>query len=293
MPYCRAPATTISLHMKVLGQHTGASLLRRACAIGLALLLGFGNMAAADELTIGGAGAALGTMRLLANEFTAGRPQITVSIAPDLSSGGGVMAMLGGVIGLAVTSRTLTEVEKKLGAVAIEYARTPFVFAVSSKSSVMAITAREIADIYSGRMEVWADGSPIRVVLRNSNRTDTKMIESISADIRRAVVAANARPGVRVAVGDQDAANHIEKIPGAIGPSSLALIMSENRALRALKLDGIEPTAPNAAAGTYPYYRSLFLVTGTKPSATVALFIAFVQSAAGRKIITNNGQWIP
>ena len=265
----------------------------QARVIALALLLGFCNAAAADGLTIGGSGAALGTMRLLAKEFTARNPDIAVTIVPNLGSGGGIRAVLGGAIGLAVTSRALEESEKKLGAVETEYARTPFVFAVSTQSRVTAVTARELADIYAGKMVAWADGSPVRVVLRPVNEIDTKIVENISADIRRAVVAANARPGVRVALSDQDAANHIEKIPGAIGPSSLALIVSENRALRALKLDGIEPTALNAAAGTYPYYKSLFLVTGTKRSATVALFIAFVQSAEGRKIITNNGQWIP
>lgn len=297
--YRKARAITPFSHLdegaykKPVREWLASSRRGRTRAIALALLLGFCNAAASEGLTIGGTGAALGTMRLLANEFTARNPDITVTIVPNLGSGGSIKAVLGGVIGLAVTSRALKESEKKLGAVETEYARTPFVFAVSTQSWVTAVTARELADIYAGKMATWADGSPVRVVLRPASETDTTIVENISADIRRAVVAANARPGVRVAINDQDAANDIEKIPGAIGPSSLALIVSENRALRALKLDGIEPTALNAAAGTYPYYKSLFLVTGTKRPATVALFIAFVQSTVGRKIITNNGQWIP
>ena len=288
----RSPPSPIWVK-KPVREWLASSRRGRTRAIALALLLGFCNAAAAEGLTIGGTGTALGTMRLLANEFTAKNPDIAVTIVPNLGSGGGIKAVLGGVIGLAVTSRALKESEKKLGAVETEYARTPFVFAVSTQSRVSAVTARELADIYAGKMAAWADGSPVRVVLRPASDTDTTIVENISADIRRAVVVANTRPGVRVALSDQDAANDIEKIPGAIGPSSLGLIVSENRALRALKLDGKEPTPMNAASGTYPYYKRLFLVSSAKRPAAVERFIAFVRSPAGHKILIDNGQWIP
>jgi phosphate transport system substrate-binding protein len=119
------------------------------------------------------------------------------------------------------------------------------------------------------------------------------MVKNISPEIRRGLAAAEARPGVRFSVNDQDAANDLENIPGAIGPVSVALIVSEHRALRALKLDGREPTTINAASGAYPYHKRLFLVTGAKRSAAVERFVAFVQSPAGRKILASNGQWNP
>ena len=266
---------------------------RHARAIALALLLGYGGTAAAEGLTISGSGTALGTMQLLAHEFRAGNPDIPVTIVPSLGSVGGIKAMLAGAIGLAVISRAMDESEKKLGAVEIEYARTPFVFAVSSQSGVTGISTRELADIYAGKMAAWADGSPVRVVLRPPSETDTRIVENISDDIRRGILAANARPGVRFSVTDQDAADALEKIPGAIGPSTLTLILSENRALRALKLDDKDPTPMNAASGTYPYHKRLFLVTGAKRPVPVERFIAFVQSPAGRKILVSNGHWIP
>jgi phosphate transport system substrate-binding protein len=265
----------------------------RACAIALALLLGSTSGAAAEEFKIGGSGAALGTMYLLAEEFTARNPDIRITPVPSLGSGGSIKAVVAGAIGLAVTSRPMNESERKLGAVEIEYARTPFVFALSTKSKVTAITSRELADIYAGRKVTWADGSPVRIVLRPASDIDTEMVKSISPEIRRGLAAAEARPGLQFSVNDQDAANDLERIPGAIGPSSLALIVSEKRALRALKLDGREPTPMNAASGAYPYYKRLFLVTGAKRSAAVERFVAFVQSPIGRKILVSNGQWIP
>ena len=279
--------------MKPVSKHQDMFRSGRACAIALALLLGSSGGAAAEEFKIGGTGTALGTMQLLAAEFTATNPDIRVTTVPNLGSGGSIKAVFAGAIGLAVTSRPTNESERKLGAVEIEYARTPFVFAVSTKSKITAITARELADIYAGRKVTWADGSLVRIVLRPASDIDTEMIKNISPAIRQGLAAAEARPGVRFAVNDQDAANDLEKVPGAIGPSSLALIVSEKRALRALKLDGREPTPMNAASGAYPYYKRLFLVTGAKRPAAVERFVAFVQSPAGRKILAGNGQWIP
>jgi phosphate transport system substrate-binding protein len=265
----------------------------RVCAIALALLLGSSGGAATEEFKIGGTGAALGTMQLLAEEFTAKNPDIRATIVPSLGSGGSIKALVGGAIGLAVISRPINESERKLGVVAMEYARTPFVLAVSTKSKVTGIMSRELADIYAGKMVTWADGSAVRIVLRPASDIDTEMIKNISPEIRQGLAVAEARPGVRFSVNDQDAANDLENIPGAIGPVSLALIVSEHRALRALKLDGREPTTMNAASGAYPYHKRLFLVTGTKRSAAVERFVAFVQSPAGRKILASNGQWIP
>ena len=281
-------SSAVEAHTKLVNERRG-----RALTIALALLLGCCSATAAERLKIGGAGAALGTMQLLANEFNARNPDVLVTTVPSLGSLGGIRAMLDGVIELAVTSRPTNATERELGVVEMEYARTPFVFAVSANSTVGSISSRELADIYAGTMKAWPDGKPVRVVLRPASDFDTELIKMISPGVREGVMAAQARPGVRLSVNDQDAANDIEKIAGAIGPSTLALIVSENRPLKAVMLDGAVPTPANAASGAYPYHKRLFLVTRAKPSAVVMRFIAFVQSRAGRKILISNGQWVP
>jgi len=267
---------------------------RRAGAAALVLLLAIGGGAgAADELRIGGTGTALGTIGLLADKFSQSNPGIKVSTVANLGSAGGIRAVGSGAIALAVSSRPLNQSEYRLGVTQQEYARTPFVFAVSARSTVSAITLQELADIYSGKLAKWPDGTPIRPVLRPASDIDTAMVKGISPAIGRGLSAAEKRPGVQFAVTDQDAANDLERIPGAIGPSSLALIVSEHRALKALALDGVEPTPANAAAKTYPLFKQIFFVTGANPSAAAERFIAFVRSPAGRKILVDNGHWIP
>jgi len=272
----------------------GFSTRGRAGAILLGLLLAVGGVAqAAVEIKIGGTGAALGIMQLLADKFRQSDPDIKITTVANLGSAGAVKAVAGGAIELAVTSRPLTDSESKLGVSQQEYARTPFVFAVSTKSAVHAISRQELADIYSGKTEKWPDGTTIRLVLRPASDVDTWMVKAISPEIGKGLAAAEKRPGVQFSVTDQDAAGDLERIPGAIGPSSLALILSERRALRALKLDGVEPTPANAAAKVYPLYKQLFMVTGNKHSAAAERFSAFVHSPAGRKILTDHGHWVP
>ena len=92
---------------------------------------------------------------------------------------------------------------------------------------------------------------------------------------------------------DQDAADDLERIPGAIGATTLALIFSEKRKLRALKLDGKEPSAKHLASGAYPHFKRFFLVAGSPRPAAANAFLAFVQSPAGRKVLQDTGHWVP
>lgn len=268
----------------------------RGIAVATALfggLCGFHGIASADELRIGGTGAALGTMQVLAKAFNVKHPEMQIKIVPNLGSVGGIQAVASGAIDLAVSSRPLKEDELKLGATDFEYGRTPFVIAVGMKSSITEITRAQLAAIYAGQLVIWPDGSAIRLVLRPASDSDSEMVRNFSPEIRQALLLAEKRPGIRIPVTDQEAADDLEKIPGAMGSTTLALILSEQRKLRALKLDGKEPAAIHLASGAYPYFKRLFLVMGSKRPAAASVFLAFVQSPAGRKVLQDTGHWVP
>ncbi len=248
--------------------------------------------AAADQIKIGGTGSALGVVGLLAREFAVRHPRIEVVFVPNLGSEGGIRALAGGAINLALISRALTPSERRPGVAEIEFARTPFVFAVSARSRVRAVTLAELADIYAGKLTQWPDGTPVRVVLRPQSDVDTAMVKNLSPAIRLALAAAEQRPGVRFSVTDQSAAQDVETIRGAIGTTTLAIIFSERRMLRALQLEGKDPTLANAVAGVYPHYKRLFFVIGADRPLAVDAFIAFARSSAGREILGGNGCWV-
>lgn len=268
--------------------------LGRAIALAAALCIGLASTAApAEELKIGGTGNALGTMQRLADAFVQQNPEMKVTVLPSLGSSGAIKAVPQGAIDIGLSSRPLTDEERQRGAISVEYARTPLVFAVPTASKVTAVTIEQIADIYAGRLMNWPDGGPPRPVLRQPGDDNTRQVRNISPALDQAITVAEQRSGLPFAVTDQDAADKIGSIPGAIGVTTLALILSENRPLRPLQLDGVEPTAANAASGRYPHHKRLFLITLAEPSATVQRFTAFMRSPPGREILTDTGHWIP
>lgn len=264
-----------------------------AFAIASTATLFAGEATGAEEIKIGGTGNALGAMRLLGDAFGKQNPDMQVTVLPSLGTSGAVKAIPKGALDIGLTARPLTDEERKLGTISLEYARSPLVFAVSTKTRVRALTLDHIADIYSGKMVNWPDGSQIRPVLRQVGDDTTQQIRRMSPALDKAMSAAEQRPGMPFATTDQEAADKTESVPGALGVSTLSLINSENRPLRALTLDGVEPTVSNAASGKYPHAKRFFLITRPDPSAAVKRFIAFMQSPAGREILTRAGNWIP
>lgn len=248
---------------------------------------------AADEVRIGGTGSALGAMHLLANAYEKFDRGTKLSVLPSLGSGGGIKALLAGAIEIGVSSRALRDKERSQGALELEYARTPFVFATRPATKATGITVTEIAGIYSGRIRNWPDGTRIWLVMRPKGDTDTALIARISPEVRAALDIARKRAGQLTAVTDQECAMLLEKHPGSFGTSTLGQILTEKRKLKALGLNGVEPSAKNLAAGSYPYYKPLFIVTTSKTPEAARRFIAFVQSKAGREILQQTGHVVP
>lgn len=268
------------------------SALRRARRCCVLVALTAATAVHAQELKIGGTGAALGTMQLLAQAYAKNQPNARITVLPSMGSGGGIKAVLAGAIQIGVSSRPLSEAESKAGATAVEYGRTPLVFATSASSKVAGITTQNLVDFYAGKVDEWPDGTKLRLVLRPIGDSDSETIKAMSPAMRDAKSAAEQRKGMVFTVTDQETANAIEKVPGALGPSTLALLMSEKRALKALPLDGVVPSAQTIANGTYPLAKALLVVTGPKSQPETQGFVAFVQSPAGREILRQSGHWV-
>jgi phosphate transport system substrate-binding protein len=251
-----------------------------------------GLAAEVDALRAGGTGSALGTMQILASAFSKNRGQTNVvTLVPNLGSSGGIKALKAGAIDIAFISQAPTAEMTAAGLVSFEYGRSPFVL-VTNKAGVSNISSQEVAAILSGQKPFWADGEPVRFVMREVGDSDNEFLASFSPDIAAALKIARNREGLVIAMTDQEAADRAERLPGSLAMSTLALTLSERRKLTVLNFNGVIPSLKSLADGTYPHHKKLFIVTKGPVAGTARDFIEFIQSSAGRAILEANGHLV-
>lgn len=260
----------------------------------LSLLLFFSSSSiAAQKIVIGGTGNALGTIKLLAEEYQALHPEIEIKVLPSIGSSGAIKAVPLGKIDIGLSSRPFKETEFTGGAVAVEYARSPTVIAVSNRLNETAITIDMLADIYTGKIKKWGNGETIRPILRQADDGNTKQLNQLSTKLKEALISAEKNEDFLFASTDQETVNKIESIPGSFGVTTLALILSEKRDLHAMSLDGIEPTVKNCAMGKYPMVKKYFFILPPNMPSHSLKFVQFIQSSAGKSILEKYGNYAP
>ena len=232
-------------------------------AAAFAAIAGLAGAADVDngKLRIGGAGTALGTLREIGDAYTKAHPNVEVTVLPSLGAAGGVHGLSSGALDIAVATRVLTAADHAGGVTPIEIARVPFVFAVNAGNPVAGIASPQLLEIYQLKRTTWPDGSRIRLVLRSPDVSDTLFLKGLSPAWKQAMNALESRPGMLVAATAQEAASLVEQLRSAMTTSTINLIVTEKRAMKALTIDGIEPNSKSIADGSYPYYKPVFLIT--------------------------------
>lgn len=244
---------------------------------------------------IAGSGANVGAINLLTADLRKQNAAAQFSPIEVVGSSGAIKAVLAGAMHIALTSRPLTEKERVAGAREIEYARTPFAIVVRQDSRMTSISSAQMASYFSGGVETGPDGVRVRPVLRSLTDTDTVLLKRMSPAAGPAIELALKRPGMLIASTDKEAADLVEQTTGAVGATTLGLLLAESRKLRALSLDGAQPTLTAMESGAYPYYKRLFLVVSEKAplSPEAKQFVEFVSSPAGKALLRRTGHTVP
>jgi len=242
-----------------------------------------------EIIQIGGTGTAIGVMKLLGAAYEKKYPAVHIEVLPSMGTPGGIKAALDGAIAIAVAGRALNDEEIKGGAVGVEIARTPFVFVTNEKNPPTGITSAELVNIYSQKTLAWPGGEPIRLVLRPARETSSMILKAISPEMENAMAIAQAKEGMILAATDQESAEAVAKIPGALGASTLTQIITEKQPLKVLALNGSRPSVRGLADGSYKLYKPIILVTTPKTPEAARRFAAFVLSAEAHPILENSG----
>jgi phosphate transport system substrate-binding protein len=249
-----------------------------------ALIVGDGMQAtqsvAVEMLRIGGTGSSIGMSRVVGAAYLQQNGGTQIEVVESLGSSGGIKALMAKVIDISFSSRALKDKEQGNGVVASPILRTPFV-AVTSHPEARDLSTADLVRFYGQAGAKWADGTPVRVILRPNSESDTKLLANFFPGMADAMAAARARGEVPVATTDQINAAMAEATTGTLTNATMLQMLAERRHLRILSIDGVAPTLANMVSGDYPYAKTLYVVHRENPSPAVTGFLAFLRSPAG------------
>ncbi len=241
----------------------------------------------AEGLRLAGSGSNLPMTRALSAAFP--RDEIRHPVVhASIGSGGGIRALLDGVIDIALVSRPLREGEREQGLVVTPYARVPVVVAVHASVVDNALRGDDLVAIYEGSRRTWSDGSRIVVLQRERGDSSHMAVAEALTGFASANEIAYRETRWRVLYRDDAMREALADTRGAIGLFGQGSI-PEGVPVRALEIDGVRPTAQTVARGTYPFSKDLAFVTRGPPQGEAAAFIAFAMSAEGQRIIADAG----
>lgn len=245
---------------------------------------------ASDALRVGGTGSGVGGMRLVAEALARQPGAPAVEVLPAFGSAGGIAALIEGRLDIAVTNRLPNAAESaRAGFKVQEYARTPFVMAVHRNLGLQALTGAQFAALYAEGAAVYPNGQRARPVLRLPEEIDSRLVAALVPAAGPPHEAAQARKGMLRAATDAEAAEMVEKVPGAFAASTLAQIESERRPLVALTIDGRVPTTAALASGQYPHFKPLYLIVRANANVRTQRFVDFLLSDAGQSVLAAHG----
>ncbi|MCE5191749.1 MAG: phosphate ABC transporter substrate-binding protein [Actinomycetia bacterium] len=222
-----------------------------------------------------------------AEEFHAAHPLDDVLVS-GVGSSAGIENVSSGTSDIGTSSREINDEELKLGLVDSPIAYDAIAVIVNPSNPVSSLSKAQIKQIFQGKITNWSDvGGPdlaIGLVNRDEASGTREAFDKIVLDKERFDPTAVILPGtgqVRSVVAQE---------PRAIGYISLGFVTDD---VKALAIDGIEPSEATVVSGTYPVQRVLHLFTKGAPTGLAKEFIDFVLSAKVQDSVVRDAGFIP
>lgn len=221
----------------------------------------------------------------LSETFMEKYPKVTVT-AEFVGSGAGVEAVANGSADIGNASRNLKDEEKAKGVVENIVAIDGIAVVVDPANTVEDLTKDQLAGIYDGTVTNWKDvggsDAPIVVVGRESGSgTRTAFEELLKLEDKCKYANELDSTGAVMA--------KVASTPGAIGYVSLDVL---DDTVKALKLDGSEPTEENIKAGNYFLSRPFVMATKgeiSEQNDLVKALFDFIHSEEGTELVKSVG----
>lgn len=221
----------------------------------------------------------------VAEAFMEKYPNVTVN-AEFTGSSAGIESLLSGSTDIGNSSRALEDSEKQNGAVENIVAIDGIAVVVNPNTKVENLTKEQLSQIYTGEITDWADvdgdSAPIVVIGREAGSGTRGAFEEL-LDVADKCAYASELDSTGAVMAK------VASTPGSIGYVSLDVL---DDTVKALKLEGVEPTAENIKAGNYFLSRPFVMATKgeiSEQSETVQALFDYLSSAEGKDLISSVG----
>lgn len=234
----------------------------------------------------GGSTTLEGFLRPAIDEFTSLHPGVTISYdAPGSSAG--VKGALDGTYDLGAASRKIKDTEKSAGAVPVVVALDGVAVVVNKETVTIAnLSMDQIKKVFSGEVTNWsALGGPNAEIVV-VNRDEASGTRSAFGDI--ALGDAKFTDKAIITTGNGDMVAKVGSTPYAIGYCGFAYI-TRDPGIKAVTVEGVEPTMENVLSETFPIQRPLNMVHTGDLDEVEQAFLDFLLSDDGQAIIEEEG----
>jgi len=236
-----------------------------------------------ESITIAGSTAFQPFCEKLAETYMAQHLEARIDVQGGGSSMGVQSALLGAAqIGMADMVDLPAEAKQALTSTVV--ARDGLALIVHPSNAVPGLSSEQARRVFAGEVKNWKDvggaDSAITVISREDGSGTRKSFE--------ALVLGKSKLAPNALIQDSNGAirEAVSGDPRSIGYLTIGLV---NEKVKALKLDGIEPTNENVISGRYKIARPVFFLTKGEPTGLVKSFIAFVLSPQGQAMIHKDG----
>jgi len=199
------------------------------------------------------------------------------------NTGPGISALLNGEVDMAGAGRHLTAAEKSKGLVEHLLGWDVLAIVVHEKNPLESLTLTQLQGIFSGETSNWHEvggsNGPIVVVTSPQGSGMRSAVKDLILKEKKVF----SREIVSAIVAESD--QQVSMFPGGITALSRSMLNAEH--VKAIKIDGVEPTPAKIADGSYPLAKPLALVTKGAPQvqSDLARFIALVYSPEGKALL--------
>jgi phosphate transport system substrate-binding protein len=242
-----------------------------------------------NSVNIAGSTTVLPIVQAAAETYMNEHPDVNITVRGG-GTGIGIKSIINRVIDIGNASRKINVNEEEMlknneNLTETAIALDALCLIVNSTNPVDSITTEQLEAIYTGSLTNWRQlgGRDADIVIISRD------ISSGSYEIFNHKVLNSGKiiNHAMMLASNNAVATTVANTPGAIGYVGLGFTSSEK--VKTLKLDGIYPSATSVQNESYPLTRPLFMYTQKSADSDTEDFIDFLLSAAGQKIVVEQG----